>query len=279
MDAHNFFAADDDDLIIINRQGLTDRPTVTLLQDDFVNAAEEVEALLRATCPFLFRRGNRLVVPAYREAKASDDTVIKTCNFVEVAAPLLQEYMSLSARFRQWKGSVTPRLVSIDPPAELAIRILSRSPHWQFAEPKGILLAPTIDGDGRIVSQRGYDRGTGFYLAVVPKMPPIPDRPTKADAEAALQLLKDLLQEFPFEGGCDDPKVPNVKSKHGIVRFDHAGLSRLLQHRSGPLFQGSRQRQREVVLRQPSLRDCDGGEVPRHRSRLESGRVRKANLC
>ena len=97
MDAHNFFAADDDDLIIINRQGFTDRPTVTLLQDDFVNAAEEVEALLRATCPFLFRRGNRLVVPAYREAKASDDTVIKTCNFVEVAAPLLQEYMSLSA--------------------------------------------------------------------------------------------------------------------------------------------------------------------------------------
>ena len=23
-------------------------------------------------------------------------------------------------------------------------------------------------------------------------------------------MLKDLLQEFPFEGGCDDPKVPNV---------------------------------------------------------------------
>ena len=82
MDAHNFFAADDDDLIIINRQGLTDRPTVTLLQDDFVNVAEEVEALLRATCSFLFRRGNRLVVPAYREAKASDDTIVKTCSFV-----------------------------------------------------------------------------------------------------------------------------------------------------------------------------------------------------
>ena len=210
MDANKFLPIDDDDLIIIERKGLVDRPTVILQQDEFVTVAEEVEALLRATCPWLFRRGNSLVVPAYREAKASDGTTIKTCSFTEVLAPLLQEYMSLSAKFQQWKGTVTPRLVNIDPPADLAVRILCRSPHWLFAEPRGILLAPTIDYHGRIISQRGYDRATGLYLAVVPRMPAIPERPTREDAMAALRLLKDLLKEFPFEGETEDQKDPNV---------------------------------------------------------------------
>ena len=48
----------------------------------------------------------------------------------------------------------------------------------------------------------GYDEATRLLLVAPPRLPPIPDRPTRDDALAALKLLEGLLEEFPFvEGG------------------------------------------------------------------------------
>jgi putative DNA primase/helicase len=48
----------------------------------------------------------------------------------------------------------------------------------------------------------GYDEATRLLLLEPPKLPPMPERPTKADAAAALLILDRLLDEFPFTGAA-----------------------------------------------------------------------------
>src|SRR5262249_8374860 len=44
------------------------------------------------------------------------------------------------------------------------------------------------------------------------KLPPIPERPTKADAQAALARLNGLLKNFPFEGENEEKKTSPSRS-------------------------------------------------------------------
>ena len=56
--------------------------------------------------------------------------------------------------------------------------------------------------DGSLLTEEGYDPTTGFILFSPPAMPPIPDFPTKQDAQGALATLNELLAEFPFANGA-----------------------------------------------------------------------------
>jgi putative DNA primase/helicase len=62
----------------------------------------------------------------------------------------------------------------------------------------GVIGTPTLRQDGSLLNEEGYDERTGLVLLAPPLMPPIPDHPTKKDAQTALSLLLDLLVEFPF---------------------------------------------------------------------------------
>ena len=64
----------------------------------------------------------------------------------------------------------------------------------------GVISAPLILKTGRIIQNPGYDAATGFYFDPAETIfPPIPETPTREDAFAALDLLQDLISEFPFE--------------------------------------------------------------------------------
>ncbi len=57
----------------------------------------------------------------------------------------------------------------------------------------------TIRCDGSILSSPGYDPATRLYLRPNIEVGPIPDRPTKIDAEVARDLILDLVCDFPFK--------------------------------------------------------------------------------
>ena len=88
--------------------------------------------------------------------------------------------------------------MAVDPPQEVAATILARVGEWKFPTVIGIATAPTLRPDGTVLDQLGYDPVTRLLLIDTQQMPPIPANPTKADAEAALTLITDLLEEFPF---------------------------------------------------------------------------------
>lgn len=70
---------------------------------------------------------------------------------------------------------------------------------WPFPPLRGVIATQTIRYDGSLLTKPGYDETTGFVLFEPPPMPPIPDRLSLADAEAALTLLNGLLDEFDFK--------------------------------------------------------------------------------
>jgi hypothetical protein len=71
---------------------------------------------------------------------------------------------------------------------------------------EGIVEAPTVNlANGTILSQPGYDPETGLWFdrRNLPLIPDFSATPTKDEANTALDLIKDLLKEFPFETGVD----------------------------------------------------------------------------
>ena len=68
---------------------------------------------------------------------------------------------------------------------------------WNLQPLAGISTAPILRPDGSLISGRGYDRVSQIYcdcqIAV-----DVPERPSKAQAQAALLALRDAFKTFPF---------------------------------------------------------------------------------
>ena len=54
-----------------------------------------------------------------------------------------------------------------------------------------------------MLDESGYDAGKGLYLGLDEDWSGIPERPTRADAETALQTLLTRFSEFPFVSAED----------------------------------------------------------------------------
>ena len=76
--------------------------------------------------------------------------------------------------------------------------ILARERRWTIPRVSGIITTPTLRPDGSLLATPGYDPRSELYLLPGLQLPPIPERPTDEQAQAALELLTDLFSEFSF---------------------------------------------------------------------------------
>jgi hypothetical protein len=103
-------------------------------------------------------------------------------------------------RFDAREGAYRP----IDCPIGVAKSMLESAGHSPLRVLHGLVFAPTIRPDWSLLSTEGYDRDTGLLASFLgTKFGPIPDEPTRADATAALELLLDVVRDFPFESEVD----------------------------------------------------------------------------
>lgn len=87
-----------------------------------------------------------------------------------------------------------------DCPRRVADAYLARG-NWPELRPlAGFIEAPTITLDGRLIHEAGHDSETGLFqaCAAIPGWSAPPARPSIIEAQAALQVLLDLVQSFPF---------------------------------------------------------------------------------
>ena len=71
---------------------------------------------------------------------------------------------------------------------------------------RGVAEIPFPRADGSLVMTPGYDRKTGIFYSPSIALDPIPDFPTRLDAEAAARLILALVEQFPF-ASADDKAV------------------------------------------------------------------------
>jgi putative DNA primase/helicase len=143
-----------------------------------------------------YQRDRSLVRVARINAKASDGTTTTTPGIIPVTLPLLRRSLGQSALWQKYDKD--GELFTIDPPKDVNEQIASMVGEWPFGPLTGVIGAPTLRPDGSLLIDEGYDEATGLFMLGAPKMPAIPAKPTRADAERALALLDGLLAEFPF---------------------------------------------------------------------------------
>jgi len=87
------------------------------------------------------------------------------------------------------------------PPIDVVKDLMARPcTAWPFKPLLNITHTPIMHADGSMKATQGYDEDTQLYYAPTRgfQMPGIPERPTQADARAAVEVLKDIINEFPF---------------------------------------------------------------------------------
>jgi hypothetical protein len=152
--------------------------------------------LIAANVPF-YKRGSMLVRPIILEVPASDGRKTKTPALESVTETYMCDRLDQVIGWDRYRPRER-KWFPADAPPQVARRILGRVGEWKFPAIAGVISTPTLRPDGTVLCAPGYDDATGFLLVDPPALPPIPEEPTRTDAETALALLNELLREFPF---------------------------------------------------------------------------------
>jgi putative DNA primase/helicase len=182
--------------------------TVIQLGPDIDEITEDVEtALIAANLP-IYQRGPLLVRPGSLPVQAADrygvkrDTVAPA--LIVLRSPTLRKYMARAMDFEKYDAR-KKKWNRCSPPAEIADLILDSAGEWKFPAMVGLISTPTLRPDGSLLTKAGFDKKTRLYHVADPsfEMPPIPERPTKAEAREAIKLIDRLLNGFPFKDPVD----------------------------------------------------------------------------
>jgi hypothetical protein len=181
-------------------QRMGDRPVVRVIGGQLPVVVDDAEDALLAGSD-LYQRGDFIVRVAMEPILVSDERRVSGLRLIRVGVPNMREHLCRVADFKRFdaRGSGAGKWVSIDPPGEIAAAYLARIGEWRLRVLTGIVGAPTLRRDGSVLDTPGYDAPTGIlYDPGGIEFPPVPAEPTRADAEAALAMVGELLDEYPF---------------------------------------------------------------------------------
>ena len=98
--------------------------------------------------------------------------------------------------------------VGTNPPLQLAENILAQT-SWELPPLAGIARAPILRADGSICANPGYDPVSRLVYCPDPelKLTPIPEYPDGNEVQACVDILQDVIGDFPF---ADDASRANT---------------------------------------------------------------------
>jgi putative DNA primase/helicase len=183
------------------------RPVIRVDMADMDRMVRESEAALMANCPDLYQSLMRIVIvhtvgearKPSSQFKIPDEPIID-----QVSEHWLSVLLERSARWTKRQMDKTSGLW-IDAPAPVPDKVaktLLVKPSKGFRYLKGIIEAPTLRPDGTLLSAPGFDERTGLLYLPSGQFPEIPDTPTAAERQAAIDLLLEIVQDFPFAAEC-----------------------------------------------------------------------------
>jgi Primase C terminal 2 (PriCT-2) len=172
-------------------------PIVLIHAGKLSEMATEAEGhLIKADVQF-YQRNSKLVRPIIENVSAADRRKTTTVALAPVSEAYMRDQLGRTIKWEKYVRREKD-YVPADAPKDVGEIILARSGEWGFNPINGIITTQTLRPDGTILQTPGYDPDTRLILIDPPALPAMPERPTREDALAALDLLNDLLVEFPF---------------------------------------------------------------------------------
>lgn len=183
-------------------------PIVTFLVEDgydLASATTRLQAALLArdvTGGLVYQQAHRLV--RIVRGLETPDGSLRTHEAPAIAEASPAWVRALAQRAVEWVRFDTRRntMVPVLPPWDVITTLLAWK-EWEFPPLIGIIGAPTLRADGTALTAPGYDPATYLYLDSSLEFPPLPDAPTRADAQEAVSVLSDVLSDFPFAAQHD----------------------------------------------------------------------------
>jgi putative DNA primase/helicase len=177
------------------------KPVIKIWAGGLAIMADKAEKhLIAAGVPF-YTRGETLVRPIVEREMDSIGNAALSAAMVEVTPAYLRDMLCREIAWKSAKAdkkSGAVEWVPSHPPKDVVETVMSRRGEWTFKPLAGVISTPTLRPDGSILDKPGYDEATKLYLISTVKLPVMPDTPTRRDAERALNMLDELLDEFPF---------------------------------------------------------------------------------
>jgi hypothetical protein len=180
------------------------RPEIVVSTEE--HAVNDAAAAALARAAGVYQRGGQLV----RVVRLSDPTPDGSAVRVPAGAtvirdlcpPLLREEFTRVADWFRIKegGEGGAERVPAHPPPWAVQAVHARGCWPGVPRLEAVVTHPILLADGSLLASSGYHRPTGVLVRLPERMRlSVPDRPTRADAEAALALLSDAVCDFPFE--------------------------------------------------------------------------------
>jgi hypothetical protein len=173
-------------------------PTIRIVSGQLPRAVTETERALLSAGTAIFSRAGTLVYPVAETMTASDGRKTVAARLRPFVVDSFIEPVAEAAIFQRYNLQRNC-WTDIDPPLQLVRMVLSRDRRWVFPRISGIITTPILRADGSLLATPGYDPRSELYLLPGLQLPPIPGRPTREQAEAALKTLKSLFAEFSFQ--------------------------------------------------------------------------------
>jgi hypothetical protein len=179
-------------------------PQIKIIPGELPRIVNEAEDALLLLGRDLYQRGGMLVRPVLNQSlKASADRDTESWQLVPVTRSNLVETLCCAAQFLRYDKRAQ-KFVPADAPEKVAETYLNRQGRWKLPLLVGIVNTPFLRVDGSICETAGYDPES--YLLFKPEnqvFPPVPQYPSRANAEVALTQLENLIATFPFVTEAD----------------------------------------------------------------------------
>lgn len=165
------------------------RPIIYVRPGSLQQIMRDAEAHLAGTGHH-FQRGGAIVT--VRTDPATGETSVQDLNPQSLMHALdgVSVWMRFDKRGNTW--------TQVDPPSHICNLMIKMSQFDRLPVLKGIARQPHLRPDGSLCRASGYDAATGLFGVFDAEAFEVPDAPTLEQAERALELLSDLLCEFPF---------------------------------------------------------------------------------
>jgi hypothetical protein len=170
------------------------KPTIRVIPGEMNRVVDAAERELAQSRRY-YQRGGLIVTvvtdPGTRETRVQ-----------EISQPALVRALAGVATWERFDLR-SEAWVRADPPARHAAVLFDSTSYPHLPVLNGLARQPYLRSDGSLMTAAGYDSVTGLFGVFDAREFSVPDLPTRAQAEAALALLKDLLGEFSFANASD----------------------------------------------------------------------------
>ena len=263
------------------------RPQIVLRVGETERIVDEIETALIAARRGLYRRGGLIVSTGFDRMQTWDGKTVEIQIIEEIGDYALLEQIEAVMDFIRFDKKKTAKRVP--PPMTLVRTLKERRHRLRLPNLTGVTNCPTIKANGELLTKPCFDPSTGMLFDPVGvRFPPVPESPSKAQAQVSLARVSRLLATFPFVGVDDKavafslmltaiarPGLPSVPMHAFDAPVAGAGKSKLVDiasilatgHEAGVIAQGENREEFEkrlstLLMRGDPIIAIDNCELP-----------------